>query len=139
MGSGLVLPRVDRDLPLSYCGLSNEHEPIEIGAEILAAELIFPEQDFVEALRQMGIGLGKCTPEILVRLKNECGTTLSYAGLAKRAEFLGVAPAGSLRKVKWRKLEEEIIGEPFYKRIEWSRRLAVRLKGRLREGLGHRG
>ena len=123
---------VDSGRQLSYCGPSNEHERIEIGAEIFAAELIFPEEDFVEALGRMGVGLGECTAEVLVRLKKGCGTTLSYAALAKRAEFLGHAPAGSLREVKWKKLEEEIFGEPFYKRIQRGRRLALRLKRTLR-------
>lgn len=108
---------VDRGLGLSYCDPSNAREPIEIGAEIFAAELIFPEQDFVTCLRQMGIGPRQCTPEVLVRLKHEARTTLSYAGLAKRAEFLNFAPAGSLAKVQWKKLEEQIYGEPLYKRL----------------------
>lgn len=108
---------VDRGLGLSYCDPSNAREPIEIGAEIFAAELIFPEQDFVTCLRQRGIGPHQCTPEVLVRLKHEARTTLSYAGLAKRAEFLNFAPAGSLAKVQWKKLEEQIYGEPLYKRL----------------------
>ena len=115
---------VDRGLGLSYCDVSNQREPIEIGAEVFAAELIFPEQEFVKWLRQMGIGPRQCTPEVLVRLKQETQTTLSYAGLAKRAEFLNFAPAGSLAKVPWKKLEEQIYGEPFYKRLLRSQRAA---------------
>lgn len=108
---------VDQNLSLIYCDASNEHELIEIGAEVFAAELIFPDKDFAECLRQMGIGKGECTPEILVRLKHETETTLSYAGLAKKAEFLGFAAPGSLAKVRWKKIEEQIYGEPVYKRI----------------------
>ncbi|MCL6560607.1 MAG: ImmA/IrrE family metallo-endopeptidase [Firmicutes bacterium] len=113
---------VDRNLSLIYCDASNENEVIEIAAEIFAAELIFPERDFAECLEQMGIGKGECTPEVLVRLKRETETTLSYAGLAKRAEFLGFAAPGSLAKVRWKKIEEEIYGEPAYKRILRNRR-----------------
>ncbi|MGD0893082.1 MAG: hypothetical protein ABR923_16285, partial [Terracidiphilus sp.] len=47
---------------------------------------------------------------------------LSYAGIAKRAEFLGFAPQNSLAKVAWKKLEESIYGVPFYKQ-----RLAARM------------
>ena len=112
---------VDRGLSLSYCDPSNAREPIEIGAEIFAAELIFPQRDFVEYLRQMGIGPRQCTPEVIVRLKHETQTTLSYAGLAKRAEFLNFAAAGSLAKVPWKKLEEQLYGEPVYKRLLRSR------------------
>jgi len=112
---------VDQGLTISYCDPSNEQEPIEIGAEVFAAELIFPEQDFIDCLKQMGIGQRKCTPEALVRLKRETQTTLSYTGLAKRAEYLNFAPFGSLARIKWKKLEEQIYGEPLYKRILRSR------------------
>lgn len=108
---------VDRDLALSYCDASNARQPIEIGAEIFAAELIFPEQDFVDCLKQMGIGRRACTPEALVRLKRHTQTTLSYAGLAKRAEQLAFAPFGSLAGIRWKKLEEQLYGEPLYKRL----------------------
>jgi hypothetical protein len=63
-----------------------------------------------------GISMGGCTPQDLVRLKRETGTTLSYAGLAKRAEYLGYAREGAFDSVKWKKLEEELYGPPFYKR-----------------------
>jgi len=108
---------VDRELAVSYCDPSNASEPIEIGAEIFAAELIFPEHDFANALKSMGIQPGACTPNVLVRLKRETRTTLSYAALVKRATFSGFAAEGSLKGVKWKKLEEEIYGVPFYKRF----------------------
>jgi hypothetical protein len=57
----------------------------------------------------------------LVRLKHESRTTLSYAGLAKRAEFLGYAGVGSLAKIKWKKIEEEIYGEPIHKWLQRRR------------------
>ncbi len=78
--------------------------------------LIYPEKDFAEDLQQMGIGKNECDAETLVRLKHETRTTLSYAGLAKRAEFMGYAPKGSLPNSGWKKLEEEIYGVPFFKR-----------------------
>lgn len=106
---------VDRELTLSYCGPDNETEPIEIGAEIFAAELIYPEQDFAEHLLELGVQYGACSAETLVRLKRETRTTLSYTGLAKRAVFMGFAQKGSLDGVQWKKLEESIYGEPIYK------------------------
>lgn len=108
---------VDRNLPVAYCSNRNMSEHIEIGAEIFAAELIYPEGDFVAAMAAKGIGPGRCTPEDLVHLKRETRTTLSYTGLAKRATFLGFAASGSLDGTKWKKLEEEIYGVPVYKRI----------------------
>jgi Zn-dependent peptidase ImmA (M78 family) len=107
---------VDRHLSISFCDRTNESEQIEIGAEIFAAELIYPEDDFVKDYKQLNVK--GCTPEILVRLKQSNQTTLSYAGLAKRAEFLGFAPAGSLQKYRgWKKLEEQLFGVPLYKRL----------------------
>lgn len=106
----------DRNLPLSYCHDANINQPIEIGAEVFAAELIFPEQDFIDCMNEMGIGDSHCTPEMLVQLKHDTKTTLSYQGLAKRAERLRFAEAGSLRGIKWKKLEEKMYGVPFYKR-----------------------
>ncbi len=108
---------VDRGQQMAYCDASNVREPIEIGAEIFAAELIFPERDFVVHLRQMGVGPRQCAPEVLVRLKRETETTLSYTGLAKRAEHLGFAAPGSLAKVQWKKLETYLYGEPLYRRL----------------------
>ena len=107
----------DSNLRVLYCDPSNQFRTIEIGAEIFAAELIFPEQDFIDALRRMNIGHGECTPEALVRLKRETETTMSYAALVKRTEFLGYALRGSLQGVQYKKLEERLFGEPLYKRV----------------------
>jgi Zn-dependent peptidase ImmA (M78 family) len=117
MGHELKHHLVDRDLLLSYCDSSNASNPIEIGAEIFAAELIYPEDEFREHLQRMGITPGKCTAEHLVRLKRDTRTTLSYAGLAKRAEFMNFAIRGSLAHVSWKKLEEQLYGPPIYKRF----------------------
>lgn len=115
---------VDRDLPVACCSDRNANQHIEIGAEIFAAELIYPEQDFVDALAARGVTRGHCTAESIVRLKRETRTTLSYAGLTKRATFLGFAAAGAFEGVRWRKLEEQIFGEPVYKALLRHRRPA---------------
>src|SRR5579863_10017727 len=95
MGHELKHHLTDSRSSLSFCDACNQSDPIEIGAEIFAAELIYPEGDFCSDLEQMKIAPGQCTPEVLVRLKHETKTTLSYAGLAKRAEFMGFAATGS--------------------------------------------
>jgi hypothetical protein len=109
---------VDRDLPVACCEANPGDAMIEIGAEVFAAEMIFPEGDFSRALADQGVVHGECCANDLVHLKQQTKTTLSYAGLAKRAEFLGIAPPGSLAKVKWKLLEEQIFGEPVYKRFQ---------------------
>jgi hypothetical protein len=118
MGHELKHHLVDSEMSLSYCDSSNQMEPIEIGAEIFAAELIYPENDFHADLERLGVSPGECGANSLVRLKHETRTTLSYSGLAKRAEFMGLARAGSLAGVKWKKLDEEIYGLPLYKVLQ---------------------
>lgn len=108
---------VDSKLPITYCDMSNVNEQIEIGAEVFAAELLFPDDDFVHIMQQMKIGNGECSAEAIVELKRSTNTTLSYAGLVKKAEFLGFVCKGSLTGTKWTRLEEQLYGEPVYKRI----------------------
>ena len=96
----------DRDLGISYCDQSNLNKSLEVGAEIFAAELLFPDRDFISYMRMMRIGGDQCLPKTLIVLKRKTGTTLSYAGLAIKAERLGFAPSHSLTTIKtWRKLE----------------------------------
>jgi len=90
-------------------------EVIEIGAEIFAAEFLFPEACFREEMDQRAIGPLQCTAEALVHLKHDTKTTLSYSGLCKLAIWLGFAPDGALPKAGWKKLEDEILGVPFYR------------------------
>ena len=103
----------DRDLGFSYCDQSNLNKSLEIGAEIFAAELLFPDRDFVNHMDRMGIRQHQCLPKTLIRLKRQTGTTLSYAGLAIKAERLGFAPSHSLTTIKtWRRLEAAYSPKP---------------------------
>ena len=96
----------DRDLGISYCDQSNLNKSLEVGAEIFAAELLFPDRDFISHMRMMGVRRNQCMPKTLIQLKRKTRTTLSYAGLAIKAEWLGFAPSHSLTTIKtWRKLE----------------------------------
>lgn len=116
----------DRGFPLSACDIKRiDSEPIEIGAEIFAAEFIFPEADFTRKLEDLGVDLGECTPKHIVELKRETATTLSYAGIVKRAERLGFACGDSLQNIQWKKLEETIYGPPLYKIIQRRRKARV--------------
>ena len=97
----------DRGLRISYCDQSNLNKSIEIGAEIFAEELIFPDQYFVQYMQRMNVKRERCDANTLVRLKMETKTTLSYAGLAIKAERLRYASTNSLTRMKgWRKLEK---------------------------------
>ena len=57
---------MDADLSLSYCDPSNQSTAVEIGAEVFAAELIYPEADFAHDLENMGISMGGCNPEAML-------------------------------------------------------------------------
>lgn len=94
-----------------------EADMIEIGAEVFAAELIYPEEVFARDIAADGVTQSNFTPEAIVRLKRTTGTTMSFTALGKRAEFLGLTEKGSLSKVQWKKLDELVHGEPEYKRI----------------------
>lgn len=120
MGHELKHHIEDREKTLSYCTTGNVQEPIEIGAEVFAAELLFPEQDFINCLDKLKVEPGQCTAEALVRLKHETRTTLSYAGLAKTAKHLHYTES-TFEKVAWKKLEEQLYGVPVYKLLPRSR------------------
>lgn len=106
----------DKERGSQYCTNNNINEQIEIGAEIFAAELLFPDQLYLYHLHEMGVTKENFTPAHIVRLKDITDTTLSYSGLAKKAEFLEIAEKGSLDKIRWINLRDEILGKPFYRK-----------------------
>jgi len=99
------------------CQFEGATDVKEIGAEVFAAELIYPDITFVSDMDSRSIDKDACTDRDIVSLKRSTNTTLSFTALAKKATFLGYAPKGALAAVKWKKLEEEMFGEPLYKRI----------------------
>ncbi|WP_108961542.1 ImmA/IrrE family metallo-endopeptidase [Leptospira ellinghausenii] len=106
----------DKELGSLYCSNNNIHEKLEIGAEVFAAELLFPDQLYLFHLHELGVTRENFQPEHLVLLKYTTDTTLSYSGLAKKAEFLQIAEKGSLSRIKWEKLRDEVLGDKIYKR-----------------------
>jgi Zn-dependent peptidase ImmA (M78 family) len=103
LGAGMLL-----------CGDYNANELIEKGAEVFAAEFIYPVAEFVDDLR--GIGINTWTPENVVNLKRNCKAKVSYTYLCKRLERLALIPAGQFSGVKFQKLEERMFGVPFHRR-----------------------
>jgi Zn-dependent peptidase ImmA (M78 family) len=90
------------------CRTNEQTRRVEVGAEVFAAELIYPEKDFVYDLFRLGRGMPQTvSPELLVELKRKTGTTLSYAALAKRTVLLRLADQGLFRNVRWGKLQRE--------------------------------
>lgn len=97
------------------CGDYNANEVIEKAAEVFAAEFIFPEQEFLDCVRSLGLKPGAVTPENLVELKRSCGAQVSYTFLRKRLEWFNFIDVGEFAKVQFQKLEEEIYGVPIYR------------------------
>lgn len=93
---------------------------VEIGAEVFAAEFLFPEEEFTPWAKGLLNG-SRCDIESVVRLKRACPAKVSYTFLVKRLERLKFAPAGSLAGVQWQKEEYRIYGMPFYLRRRMRR------------------
>jgi hypothetical protein len=75
---------------------------------------------------ELGIQLGKCSPEDVVRLKRECGACVSYQFLRKRLVRLGFAPTHAFDRIQFQNLEEQIYGLPIYKQDWFKKRRALR-------------
>jgi Zn-dependent peptidase ImmA (M78 family) len=109
---------LDRDTIASgkiRCGDYNANQDVEIGAEVFAAEFIYPEREFLDCLSLLDIRHGKCTAEDVVRLKRACGAPVSYTFLRKRLERMGFVPQGHFAKIQFQKLEGQMFGLPIYK------------------------
>ncbi|KKR51808.1 MAG: hypothetical protein UT89_C0006G0007 [Parcubacteria group bacterium GW2011_GWE1_40_20] len=99
------------------CNLSSyDSQPeIEKAAEIFAAEFIFPEQEFLQTIKDYGITPQNIQPEFVVKYKKRLGNIpISYTFLKKRLEWFKFIPKGAYDKIKFKKLEYEICGVPFY-------------------------
>jgi Zn-dependent peptidase ImmA (M78 family) len=93
---------VDSNAGTVLCRTDEQMRRVEIGAEVFAAEFIYPEKDFVYDLFRLLRGMpNNVTPDLLIELKRRTDTTLSYAALAKRAVLLHLAEAKAFKDVRW--------------------------------------
>jgi Zn-dependent peptidase ImmA (M78 family) len=99
----------------------SSRDPVEIGAEIFAAEFIFPQEEFHAWLRDDLAIATHCSREDVVRVKRACPAKVSYQYIVKRLEWLGHVERGEYARTQWVKLEESIHGQPFYKRLRARR------------------
>lgn len=90
----------------------------EIGAEVFAAEFIYPEAEFLSDLAAKGITSDHCSVELVVAFKREVPVPISYQFIVKRLEWCSIVPRGQFAGIQWNKREEEIYGLPVYKRIQ---------------------
>lgn len=108
---------VDREKIINgeiVCGDYNENKTIEVGAEIFAAEFIYPEAEMFSDCQEFGINCDNCTKENVVNFKRYCEVPISYTFLEKRFVFFNFISKGSFKNVRFQKLEE-IMYPPIYK------------------------
>jgi Zn-dependent peptidase ImmA (M78 family) len=96
------------------CGDYVANEMIEKGAEVFAAEFIYPESEFADHMDRLGLAM--TCPEHVVAFKRSCPAKVSYRFICKRLERLQMVAAGHFDGIQFQKLEEQIHGVPFYKR-----------------------
>lgn len=96
------------------CGDYDANELIEKGAEVFAAEFIYPEAEFESDLDDLSLTIRQ--PADIVAFKRTCQARVSYRFICKRLERLGRIGAGQFAGVQFQKLEEQIHGVPFYRR-----------------------
>jgi Zn-dependent peptidase ImmA (M78 family) len=95
------------------CGDYNQNELIEKGAEVFAAEFIYPEAEFAELANSLKNS--RWQAENIVHLKRRISAKVSYTFIRKRLERLGLIVRGEFDHVKFQKLEEQMFGLPFWK------------------------
>lgn len=103
LGSGII-----------HCGDYDANELIEKGAEVFAAEFIYPEAEFATDLARLNLRFRE--PLDVVTLKQACKAKVSYKFICKRLERLGHIASGQFDNVQFKKLEEQMFGVPFYRR-----------------------
>ena len=94
-----------------HCGDYDANELIEKGAEVFAAEFIYPESEFADDLQQLGITVSQASD--IVRIKRSCKAKISYHFIRKRLERLKLMSPGQFDDIQFKKLEEQIYGVPF--------------------------
>jgi Zn-dependent peptidase ImmA (M78 family) len=97
-----------------HCGDYDANEVIEKGAEVFAAEFIYPEAEFARDLDSLGVTVRQASD--VVEIKRNCKARVSYHFIRKRLERLGHITAGQFEGVQFQKLEDRIYGVPFYRR-----------------------
>ena len=97
-----------------HCGVYDANELIEKGAEVFAAEFIYPEEEFTADLQQSGVNVRQASD--VVDFKRLCKSQVSYQFICKRLERIGCIACGQFYDVQFQKLEDQIYGVPFYRR-----------------------
>ena len=103
LGSGVI-----------HCGDYDRNELIEKGAEVFAAEFIYPEAEFAEDFGKLVTAMPQAAH--VVDFKRSCKAKVSYRFICKRLERLGLIGLGAFDAIHFQKLEDQIHGVPAYRR-----------------------
>lgn len=103
LGSGVI-----------HCGDYDANELIEKGAEVFAAEFIYPEEEFKADLEESGVDVRNASD--VVKFKRLCKAAVSYRFICKRLERIGRITSGQFDGIRFQKLEEQLYGIPSYRR-----------------------
>jgi Zn-dependent peptidase ImmA (M78 family) len=112
------------------CGDYNANELIEKGAEVFAAEFMYPQAEMLQLVQDLEITALTCTAEKIVEFKRACAAHISYTFIVKRFEWFGFCQPGAYKKTHFQKLDESIHGVPFYKQDWFKRQRARKSVGR---------
>lgn len=107
------------ELGVIHCGDYNRNAVIEIGAEVFAAEFIYPMGEFEQDINQLDISEWRA--EDVVGFKRVCKATVSYQFICKRLEWLKLITANEFINVKFKNLEDKLFGVPFYRKRQYKK------------------
>ncbi len=93
----------------------NRNEVIEIGAEVFAAEFIYPIDEFAADVARQGVSSWTAN-DVVTFKRASCRAKVSYMFIVKSLKRLGLVPHDAFQGVQFKKLEEQIFGVPFYRR-----------------------
>ena len=95
-------------------------------AEVFAAEFIYPEKEFAQDVKSLGISTWDI--DDVVRFKRElCRAKVSYTFIKKRLGRMRLVSADQFDGVKFQKREDELYGIPFYKQARFRQRRKTRV------------
>lgn len=100
------------------CGDYNQNELIEIGAEVFAAEFIYPEKEFSEDIQSSRVSTW--TPDAVVLFKRHCKAKVSYQFICKRLERFELISRNQFKDIKFQNLEYKIFGLPYHLRHRFA-------------------
>ena len=102
-----------------HCGDFNMKDPIEIGAEVFAAEFIYPIKEFAHDVSLLNIQEWSETD--IINFKRNCKAKVSYAYICRRLTELRLIGFNQFKGVQFQKREYEIFGLPYHLRARRSR------------------